>query len=217
MAPPAPPRLSTTKAWPSSRCMPSAAMRPMMSVEPPGGKGMMTVIGFAGYCAKADEQQSARSASSLVMFSAIDPRRRTEQILRHVPPIGRVGGRSEDARALQPAGSRRMARGASRCADERAGADPRGDAAAGRRGAAATAGGAGAARPALPHRAAPVLGRLDLLVPPSVARLAAVPAAEPAAAQHRHDPRRAGADLERDPAPVKSVLDPLFPGHARAR
>src|SRR3982751_6310308 len=55
IAPPAPPRLSTTKAWPSSFCRPSAAMRPMMSVEPPGGNGIISVTGFAGHdCARPD-------------------------------------------------------------------------------------------------------------------------------------------------------------------
>src|SRR5436305_1877202 len=75
IAPPAPPRLSTTKGWPSSFCRPSAAMRPMMSVEPPGGNGMISVTGFAGHdCASADatKQQSEKSASSLVTVSGID-------------------------------------------------------------------------------------------------------------------------------------------------
>src|SRR5437763_1708899 len=35
MAPPAPPRLWTTNGCPSSRCNPSAAMRPTRSGEPP--------------------------------------------------------------------------------------------------------------------------------------------------------------------------------------
>src|SRR2546425_2091188 len=95
-----------------------------------------------------------------------------------------------------------MARRAPRCADAGARADPRGDEPCGRRGAAAAAGSPGAARPALPHGAAPVLGRLALLLSPSVARLAALPAAEPRAAQYRHHPRAAGSNLEGDRAPV---------------
>jgi hypothetical protein len=59
--------------------MPSAAMRPTMSVEPPGGKGMISVIGLAGYVwPNADEQHRARSASSLVLVLAIDRRTRME-------------------------------------------------------------------------------------------------------------------------------------------
>src|SRR5438045_7510111 len=99
-----------------------------------------------------------------------------------------------------------MARRPYRCAAAGARADPRGDEPAGGGRAAAAAGGAGAAQPALPHRAAPVLGRVALLFPSSVARLAAIPAAELRAAQRRHLPRGAGADLERDPAPLKSML-----------
>src|SRR3954468_4164047 len=137
IAPPAPPRLSTTKGWPSSRAMPSAAMRPTMSVEPPGGKGMISVTGFAGYCARADEQHSARSANSRVMVSAIDPR--SGKVLklrlgdcRHVSDLGRVAGRRQEPRALPPAGARGVARGAYRRPDERPRADPRGDEPAGR-------------------------------------------------------------------------------------
>src|SRR5690242_1842278 len=102
IAPPAPPRLSTTSGRPSSRAMPSAAMRPMMSVEPPGGNGMIKRSGFAGYdwAAASEKQQSARSANSLVMVSAID---RRAQMVRdfaravkarsdHVSDLGRVAG-----------------------------------------------------------------------------------------------------------------------------
>src|SRR5258706_3572961 len=203
IAPPAPPRLSTTNGCASSRDMPSAAMRPMMSVEPPGGKGMIKVTGLDGYpWASACEQHSARSANSLVMVFAIDSLSGKAEILRHVPDVGRVAGRGENARPLQPAGTRRMARGAHRCADAGAGAGARGDEPAGRAGAAAPAGGAGAARSALPHDAAPVLRRIAAVVPPSVARLAAFPAAEPRAAQYRHHPGATGADLERDRPPL---------------
>src|SRR5258706_58005 len=46
IAPAAPPRLSITIGWPSTFAMPSAAMRPMMSVEPPGGNGMTSALGL---------------------------------------------------------------------------------------------------------------------------------------------------------------------------
>src|SRR5260370_37547569 len=49
MAPLAPPRLSMTRGWPSTFASGSANTRPMMSVGPPGGQGITSLIGFAGY------------------------------------------------------------------------------------------------------------------------------------------------------------------------
>jgi hypothetical protein len=43
--------LSTTNGWPSSFDSASAAMRPTMSVEPPGGNGMIRVMGFCAWMA----------------------------------------------------------------------------------------------------------------------------------------------------------------------
>src|SRR5882724_6772323 len=112
------------------------------------------------------------------MVFAIDSLSGKAEILRHVPDVGRVAGRGENAGAPQPPRARRVARRAHRCADAGAGAGTRGDEPAGCAGAAAAAGGAGAARSALPHDAAPVLRRIAAVVPPSVARLAAFSAAE---------------------------------------
>src|SRR5439155_6530486 len=113
-----------------------------------------------------------------------------------VPHVGRVARRGHIPRPLPASRPGGMEGGAPRCADAAARADPRGDESRGRRPAAAAAASPGAAPPALPHGTAPVLRRLALLLPPSVARLAAVPAAEPRAAEHRRLPRGAGSDLE---------------------
>ena len=54
MVPPAPPTFSTTIGWPSDARMPSATMRAMMSVIPPGGNGTIMVTGRDGKaCAAA--------------------------------------------------------------------------------------------------------------------------------------------------------------------
>ena len=48
MVPPAPPTFSTTTVWPSGARMRSAMMRAVVSVEPPGGKGTISVTGRVG-------------------------------------------------------------------------------------------------------------------------------------------------------------------------
>src|ERR1051326_5751228 len=98
-----------------------------------------------------------------------------------------------------------MARGAHRCADARARRDPRGDEARDRRAAAAARRGRAAARSALCERAASVLGWHAPVLPPSVARLAAFPAAERAATYPRAVLPGPGSRLERDsglPSPL---------------
>src|SRR5689334_1768818 len=50
MLPPAPARLSAMNCVPYALVSVSATRRPMMSVGPPGGNGMMTRTGLVGYC-----------------------------------------------------------------------------------------------------------------------------------------------------------------------
>jgi hypothetical protein len=48
MLPPAPALFSTTNCWPSRSPMALAAVRPITSVGPPGGKGTTMRTGLAG-------------------------------------------------------------------------------------------------------------------------------------------------------------------------
>src|SRR5258706_11893756 len=79
MLPPAPARLSITNGWP--RISPSfcPAMRAMMSVGPPGAKGMMTRTGFDGQgCACAERlTKNARTEARMrwVMASSFSYQR----------------------------------------------------------------------------------------------------------------------------------------------
>src|SRR6185436_6104452 len=62
MLPPAPPTFSITTVCPSGARILSAMMRAVVSVEPPGGKGTMSVIGFTGQvCACAAVNAPARA------------------------------------------------------------------------------------------------------------------------------------------------------------
>src|SRR5687767_2119429 len=63
MVPPAPPRFSMTIDWPSRSPSFCATMRATMSVEPPGGKGTIRRIGFAGQ-AWADAAPGCSSAAA---------------------------------------------------------------------------------------------------------------------------------------------------------
>src|SRR6266446_6533504 len=61
ITPPAPPRFSTTTAWPHFCESFAATVRAVMSVPPPGANGTMNVTGFAGYgCASAAQKNRDR-------------------------------------------------------------------------------------------------------------------------------------------------------------
>src|SRR2546429_4200827 len=70
MLPLAPPAFSMTTVCPSGCRMRSAMMRAVVSVEPPGGNGTMSVIGRVGKfwaCAAVTNSASAAETISLVM------------------------------------------------------------------------------------------------------------------------------------------------------
>src|SRR5688500_3942137 len=71
MLPPAPARLSGTNCTPYALVSVSAAKRPMMSVGPPGGNGMITRTGLVGYCCALAVAQSADSAAAAIVASAL--------------------------------------------------------------------------------------------------------------------------------------------------
>src|SRR3954468_8056912 len=66
MVPPAPPTFSTTTVWPSGARMRSAMMRAVVSVEPPGGNGDTSVIGFVGKPCAPASPAAANSAHATV-------------------------------------------------------------------------------------------------------------------------------------------------------
>src|SRR5262249_21713625 len=70
-------RLSTTICWPSDLLILSATMRPSASLPPPGGNGMTSVTGRAGYA-----WASARCGAS---DTAVAPRRarKARRLIRH--------------------------------------------------------------------------------------------------------------------------------------
>src|SRR5688572_4434029 len=64
MVPPAPGLFSTTTGWPSASDRPGATRRAVMSTFPPGAKGTMMRIGFAGKaCAAASVARPAARAA----------------------------------------------------------------------------------------------------------------------------------------------------------
>jgi len=65
MAPPPPPRFSTTTGWPRFLLNSSDTMRAMMSVVPPAGNGTISRIGLLGNAwAEAASGSTAQAASS---------------------------------------------------------------------------------------------------------------------------------------------------------
>src|SRR3954469_14029319 len=69
MLPPAPPTFSTTTDCPSVVRMRSAMMRATTSVEPPGGKGEMIVIGRDGYgCACTAATAPTKASAKITTF-----------------------------------------------------------------------------------------------------------------------------------------------------
>ena len=75
--PPAPPRFSTRKGWPSLSCNASASSRVTMSFDPPGGKGTTRRTGRSG--------QAACARAGKAMALASSPRRVIRCILRFLP------------------------------------------------------------------------------------------------------------------------------------
>src|SRR5258706_754370 len=78
-----------TTAWPSGWRMRSPMMRAAVSVDPPGGKGTISVIGRAGKdwaCAMPATTASANAATSFLI--SIRP---YVGFFHYAPPFGRVG------------------------------------------------------------------------------------------------------------------------------
>src|SRR3954463_8240889 len=73
MLPPAPARLSATNWTPYALVSVSAAKRPMMSVGPPGGKGMITRTGLVGHCCAcaAHVQRIAAVAATAIVLNVV--------------------------------------------------------------------------------------------------------------------------------------------------
>ena len=68
MLPLAPPAFSMTTGCPSGALMRSPMMRAVVSVEPPGGKGTISVIGRVGkFCAAAMPDSAANIAATIVL------------------------------------------------------------------------------------------------------------------------------------------------------
>ena len=63
MVPVAPGLLSTTTVVFSDSCILAPTVRAIMSVEPPGGNGTSSVIGFSGQAAAAGAATTAASSS----------------------------------------------------------------------------------------------------------------------------------------------------------
>src|SRR6185295_14800911 len=73
MLPPAPPTFSITTVWPSGARMRSPRMRAAVSVEPPGGKGTISVIGRKGQvcaCAPVNTAARANAIATRCVFKA---------------------------------------------------------------------------------------------------------------------------------------------------
>ena len=60
MLPPAPPTFSMTTVWPSGARIASAMMRAVVSVEPPGGNGEISVTGRVGKDLRSGEPGKGR-------------------------------------------------------------------------------------------------------------------------------------------------------------
>src|SRR5882762_2888976 len=74
ITPPAPPRFSTTTAWPHFCESFAATVRAVISVPPPGANGTTNVTGFAGYgCASAAAATQNRDRPHFFMIEALYP------------------------------------------------------------------------------------------------------------------------------------------------
>src|SRR2546423_12104730 len=70
MLPPAPAVFSTMTGWPNDALMPSAMIRPITSVDPPGASGTTSVIGRDGKtCAGALDTPARVAASAIAAIS----------------------------------------------------------------------------------------------------------------------------------------------------
>ena len=65
MVPLAPPRLSTITDWPSRFCISTLIVRAIVSLDPPGGNGTTSVIGFSGNAASATFAPRVSAASAM--------------------------------------------------------------------------------------------------------------------------------------------------------
>src|ERR1700716_3874200 len=74
MAPPAPPTFSMITDCPSGTRMRSPMIRAAVSVEPPGGKGTMSVIGLAGEgCAATTPFKNKGIKKTKRLFMSVGP------------------------------------------------------------------------------------------------------------------------------------------------
>src|SRR5262245_32945632 len=71
MMPPAPPLLSTTTVWPSSRERGSISRRAVRSTPPPGGKGTMILMGRSGKLWAPARRAAARTGNAAAATSRL--------------------------------------------------------------------------------------------------------------------------------------------------